>query len=111
MSHMSMSIASPIESQSGNNPCRATWDLEKDAFLIFLLQEQVNRGKRADSGFKKEAWTSVTDDFNKRFTVIYKLDQIKARQKLVYYIYSVIVFVIKLNFIVVKIIVYYLSSS
>ena len=83
MEHMSMSSASPVDCKSGNNPCRATWNLEKDYLLIGLLQEQVSRGKRADSGFKKEAWTSVTGDFNKRFTVVYKQDQIKSLHKLV----------------------------
>jgi len=73
-----------MDSKSSSNVRRAKWDLEKDAWLVALLQEQVVRGKRADSGFKKEAWYTVNDDFNKRFTVSYKQDQIKARYKLVY---------------------------
>ena len=39
---------------------RACWkDPERTTTLVSLLQEQVNRGKRADSGFKKEAWVEV----------------------------------------------------
>ena len=63
--------------------CRASFDLEKDAFLVSRMQDQVLRGKRADSGFKKEAWSAVTSDFNKKFSSSYSSTQLKTRLKMV----------------------------
>eukprot|EP00474_Spongospora_subterranea_P003921 CRZ04379.1 hypothetical protein [Spongospora subterranea] len=42
---------------------RAVWDEAKDTFLIELLQTQSDIGKRADSGWKKEAWVAVSLQF------------------------------------------------
>eukprot|EP00474_Spongospora_subterranea_P001409 CRZ01867.1 hypothetical protein [Spongospora subterranea] len=61
---------------------RAAWDLDKDAVLISLMLEQARNGKRADSGFKKEAWTAVLVSLNSQFDLYYTLDQIKNRVKL-----------------------------
>ncbi|ETL33498.1 hypothetical protein L914_13962, partial [Phytophthora nicotianae] len=38
---------------------RASWDSAKDAFLVEAMTQQAQAGKRADSGFKKEAWTEA----------------------------------------------------
>ena len=65
---------------------RAVWDQDRDAYLILLLQGQAKQGKRADCGFKKEAWTAVTAIFNKQFCVDYERDQLKIRYKLVFFI-------------------------
>jgi hypothetical protein len=60
---------------------RAVWDNDRDAYLVGLLQEQARLGKRADSGFKKEAWTAVMMKYNEKFAVQYDRDQLKARLK------------------------------
>ena len=39
---------------------RACWKApERTQYLIEEMFEQIQNGKRADSGFKKEAWTAV----------------------------------------------------
>lgn len=58
---------------------RATWVPERDEFLVMNLQAQAELGKRADSGFKKEAWKAITVAFNQRFAVVYLPGQLKSR--------------------------------
>ncbi|RHY17497.1 hypothetical protein DYB25_011615 [Aphanomyces astaci] len=50
---------------------RASWTAERDEFLVAALQAQVIKGKRSDSGFKKETWAEVTSAFNLRFVTMY----------------------------------------
>jgi hypothetical protein len=58
---------------------RATWVAERDEFLVINIQAQADLGKRADSGFKKDAWKTVTIAFNERFDVVYLPAQLKSR--------------------------------
>ncbi|KAG9409703.1 hypothetical protein AC1031_020016 [Aphanomyces cochlioides] len=58
---------------------RAAWDADKDEFLVISLQEQADQGKRADSGFKWEAWKQITMQFNERFQVNYLMSKLKSR--------------------------------
>ena len=38
---------------------RASWNEAMDAKLVELMIDQARAGKRADSGFKKEAWNPL----------------------------------------------------
>jgi hypothetical protein len=58
---------------------RACWTDERDMHLVDGLLEQVNKVKRADSGFKRDAWTAVTLSFNTTFNVQYTTQQLKSR--------------------------------
>ncbi|RHY10142.1 hypothetical protein DYB36_006956 [Aphanomyces astaci] len=58
---------------------RASWTAERDEFLVAALQAQVLKGKRSDSGFKKEAWAEVTSAINLRFVTMYHTSKIKSR--------------------------------
>ena len=40
-------------------PVRVSWTSEIEEALLETLLEQARAGKRADSGFKKEAWVDV----------------------------------------------------
>jgi Myb/SANT-like DNA-binding domain len=40
-------------------PTQLSWTLEMKEALLETLLEQCRAGKRADSGFKKEAWVEV----------------------------------------------------
>ena len=46
--------------------------------MIDQLIEQDQNGKRAGSGWKKEAWTVVVSNFNTRFKTNYNKDQMKS---------------------------------
>ncbi|KAH9159150.1 hypothetical protein LEN26_002488 [Aphanomyces euteiches] len=52
---------------------------ERDEFLVTALQAQVVKGKRSDSGYKREAWVEVTAAFNDRFGTTYHVSKIKSR--------------------------------
>jgi hypothetical protein len=58
---------------------RACWTEERDLHLVDGLLEQVYQGKRADSGFKRDAWTAVTLSLNNTFNVQYTTQQLKSR--------------------------------
>ncbi|KAH9103188.1 hypothetical protein LEN26_015350, partial [Aphanomyces euteiches] len=58
---------------------RAHWNTKRDLFLVSQLLLQADLGKRADSGFKKEAWRAVTNEFNLEFMVVYTANQMKSR--------------------------------
>lgn len=55
----------------------ASFSDARSAFLIARLQNQVTQGRRAESGFKKEAWAEVTTEFNKNFRTDFTREQLK----------------------------------
>ena len=66
------------------------------------LIEQDQNGKRAGSGWKKEAWTVVVSNFNTRFKTNYNKDQMKsAVMRVIFCIcfnqYSDMVFAVETN--------------
>ncbi|CAK4472293.1 unnamed protein product [Aphanomyces euteiches] len=63
----------------------ASWSADRDEFLVRALLAQVSKGKRSDSGFKKEAWSEVTTAFNERFRTTYHTSKIKSRLDCVSY--------------------------
>jgi hypothetical protein len=58
---------------------KAEWDETRDKFLLKSMRKQVRQGKRAQSGFKKEAWAAVVKEYNEKFTPTRSLAQIKTR--------------------------------
>jgi hypothetical protein len=58
---------------------RASWNSERDRYFLERLVAEQRNGKRSDSGFKKEAWKSVADQFNARFGESLSRDKIKTR--------------------------------
>lgn len=62
---------------------RAIWTEERDKIIIDALLEQAMQGKRADSGFKKEAWVAVERTLNKKTNLTFTKQQIKSRIALV----------------------------
>lgn len=58
---------------------RASWDDQKDEIILRELLVQSFAGKRADSGFKSEAWVAVTAVYNSNFSPPLKKDQVKNR--------------------------------
>ncbi|ETV77495.1 hypothetical protein H257_08906 [Aphanomyces astaci] len=63
----------------GMKDSRATWSHARDLFLVTQLQAQADSGKRADNGFKKEAWRAVCNAFNLEYGVNYLPAQLKSR--------------------------------
>lgn len=59
---------------------RASWVLEQDECLVDILLDQTAQGKRADSGFKKEAWIAVVRELASKLGVHYSAQQVKSRQ-------------------------------
>jgi hypothetical protein len=60
-------------------PFRATFDAVKEKYLVKALLKQSEAGKRADSGWKKEAWTAVVLKFNEKFSGQYTAIQLKNK--------------------------------
>jgi hypothetical protein len=54
---------------------RASWDEEKEEFIIEKMLDRARAGKRSDSGFKKEAWKSATESFHTHFDTQLETDQ------------------------------------
>ncbi|EEY55974.1 uncharacterized protein PITG_08721 [Phytophthora infestans T30-4] len=68
-----------MSARSSSAAARASWDLDMDVFLVEAMTDQAKTGKRADSGFKKEAWVAVHESMNERFNKELTIQQIKTR--------------------------------
>ncbi|KAF4032724.1 Myb/SANT-like DNA-binding domain [Phytophthora infestans] len=68
-----------MSARSSSAAARASWDLDMDVFLVEAMTDQEKAGKRADSGFKKEAWVAVHESMNERFNKELTIQQIKTR--------------------------------
>jgi Myb/SANT-like DNA-binding protein len=55
------------------------WTLEMEGLLFYTLLEQANSGKRADSGFKKEAWIACCLAIKAVTTQLITVDKCKAK--------------------------------
>jgi Myb/SANT-like DNA-binding domain len=55
------------------------WTLEMEELLFNTLIEQVNIGKRADSGFKKEAWVACCEAVTTVTTQLVTIDKCKGK--------------------------------
>ena len=58
---------------------RAIFDQTKEKFLVKALMKQMHAGKRADTGWKKEAWTEVQQKFNQKFSGDCTVPQLKNK--------------------------------
>ena len=68
-----------LEMASKKPITRAIFDQAREKFLIKALLKQVQAGKRADSGWKKEAWNDVLAQFNQKFSGDYTVAQLKNK--------------------------------
>ncbi|KAF0702709.1 hypothetical protein AaE_015765 [Aphanomyces astaci] len=60
---------------------RASWDDEKDFTWMKEMIHQVHvLGKRANSGFKREAWHAATTKLNSDHAVSYTKEQVEKRR-------------------------------
>jgi hypothetical protein len=50
-----------------------------EQLLFHTLLEQVNIGKRADSGFKKEAWVACCTTINTTIDQVITIERCKAK--------------------------------
>jgi len=71
----------PSHPNEANN--RATWTVEMEEVFLQLLIEQIQKGKRSDSGFKTEAWKEIKNKFNEIFNTHFELQQFKTKYSLV----------------------------
>lgn len=67
------------ESKKTKQASRAIWTSERDKIVIDALIDQARQGKRADSGFKKEAWVAIEKELNKKTKLSFTKQQIKSR--------------------------------
>jgi hypothetical protein len=58
---------------------RASWDADKDSFLVDEILEAHRAGNRDKSGFTKEAWETAITNFNEHFECAYHVSQLKSR--------------------------------
>lgn len=69
------------ESQAATRQGNLKWTPEMTTALLTELRDQVRNGKRADNGFKKEAWTTAVtkaNEFNDSTLVTVKQAQNKV---------------------------------
>jgi hypothetical protein len=76
-------IDSDVESSLSNeapilHPFKG-WSIDMEGVLYSTLCTQVELGKRADSGFKKEAWYAVTKAILDAFHVVVSVKQCKSK--------------------------------
>ena len=62
---------------------RASWNACKDEILVEAMLTQARAGKRADSGFNKEAWIAALATVNEEAQTNMAVQQIKSRLKAV----------------------------
>jgi hypothetical protein len=74
-------IQPPIPSILDDQPDRIEWTPEMIHTLFLELLEQAQDGKRADSGFKKEAWDSVLREVQEVYIGPYLIPLYKVKQK------------------------------
>lgn len=91
------SFADTMSARSSSAAARASWDLDMDVFLVEAMTDQAKAGKRADSGFKKEAWVAVHESMNERFNKELTIQQIKTRVQTVIRSSEFTVFICDLN--------------
>ncbi len=68
----------PKKRQSYND--RLVWKDDMEQYLIDRLLITVQKGKRAENGFKKEAWTDVLLAMREKFTTTrFEVKQLKSK--------------------------------
>ena len=77
----SRSESQPPTPSLDDQPDRIEWTAIMIQTLFSELLEQAQDGKRADSGFKKEAWESVLKEVQEVYTGPYPIPLQKVKQK------------------------------
>ncbi|ERN16559.1 hypothetical protein AMTRI_Chr11g96540 [Amborella trichopoda] len=62
---------------------RLVWNPAWDEYLVRLMVDQVNKGKRIENGFRKEAWHYMVIKFNRKF--YQNLDKQQLKNRYVYF--------------------------
>jgi hypothetical protein len=52
---------------------------EHRSTILHLIKAQVEDGKTADTGLKKEAWTKILNEFNQQFSVLATKTQLQSQ--------------------------------
>ena len=58
---------------------KADWTQSKNTYLVDQLKAQQAAGKHSDTGWKKEAWKTVINTFNRHFDVENDIKQLKSQ--------------------------------
>ncbi|ERN09196.1 hypothetical protein AMTR_s00014p00247240 [Amborella trichopoda] len=58
---------------------RLEWTPTWDEFLVGLMVDEVNKGRKGDKGFTKESWNYIVSEFNKKFNVNLNQQQLRSR--------------------------------
>lgn len=67
--------------QATSSSKKVFWTKEMERKLLDLLQEQVQLGKKAEGGFKKEAWTAIERRFNNEMKMKLSKENFKNKLK------------------------------
>jgi len=67
--------------QATSSSKKVFWTKEMERKLLDLLQEQVQLGKKAEGGFKKEAWTAIERRFNNEMKMRLSKENFKNKLK------------------------------
>lgn len=70
------------------NDLRAQWNNERIGHMSLILSEQAKIGKRADNGFKKEAWQFAVKTMNDHYETNYTKEQLKNKYNTVSHYHS-----------------------
>ena len=66
----------------GNMGKTATWNDESRRVLISCIKRQLASGKSSDNGLRKESWTALLEEFNKRTKLSYSKSQLHSQYSL-----------------------------
>jgi Myb/SANT-like DNA-binding domain len=60
---------------------RAQWNDTRDFFVIQHLLQAARRGRKSDTGFKKDVWHELTTAFAVKFGLTLHVGQFQSRMK------------------------------
>ena len=58
---------------------RAQWDDTRDLFLLQYLLRATHLGEKTDSGFKKDVWAELSQNFSTKFGATLHVSQFHTR--------------------------------
>ena len=68
-----------IETMTKANETQASWNDAQRKVFIKCIREQVELGKIGDNGLKKEAWSAILGNFNKKTALNYTKGQLHTQ--------------------------------
>jgi len=60
---------------------RANWNHQRILYLIGLLKQHDLPRFRTNNAWSKEAWTTMVDQFNSRFSLAFTVGQVKQKEQ------------------------------